>query len=129
MAFSFLYLGFRALLGTLVRCRRGLDVKDIELLVLRHELEILRRQVPRPKLRAADRALFRGGELPFATLYARRASGDSTDAVAVASGARAQEVAAAARAARTPARVSRGAGRGAVARTRESTLGPSANRR
>src|SRR5262245_23917719 len=27
-----------------VRSRRGLDVKDIELLVLRHELEILRRQ-------------------------------------------------------------------------------------
>ena len=57
MAFAFLYLAFRALLGTLVRTRRGLDVKDIELLVLRHELEVLRRQVARPKLRAADRAL------------------------------------------------------------------------
>jgi transposase InsO family protein len=57
VAFSFLYLAFRALLGALVRCRRGLDVKDIELLVLRHELEVLRRQGARPKLRAADRAL------------------------------------------------------------------------
>jgi putative transposase len=57
VAFSFLYLAFRALLGALVRCRRGLDVKDIELLVLRHELEVLRRQVAHPKLRAADRAL------------------------------------------------------------------------
>ena len=57
MAFSFLYVAFRALLGALVRTRRGLDVKDIELLVLRHELEVLRRQVARPKLRAADRAL------------------------------------------------------------------------
>jgi hypothetical protein len=57
MAVSFLYLAFRALLGALVRTRRGLDVKDIELLVLRHELEVLRRQVARPKLRAADRAL------------------------------------------------------------------------
>jgi putative transposase len=57
MVFSFLYLAIRALLGALVRSRRGLQVKDIELLVLRHELEILRRQVAQPKLGAADRAL------------------------------------------------------------------------
>ena len=57
MVFSFLYLAMRALLGALVRSRRGLDVKDVELLVLRHELEVLRRQVARPKLRPADRAL------------------------------------------------------------------------
>jgi putative transposase len=57
MAFSFLYLAVQALLGALVRSQRGLHVKDIELLVLRHELEILRRQVVRPKLRMADRAL------------------------------------------------------------------------
>jgi putative transposase len=57
MVFSFLYLTLRALLGALVRSRRGLHVKDIELLVLRHELEILRRQVARPRLGPADRAL------------------------------------------------------------------------
>src|SRR5919108_6427296 len=57
MAFSFLYLAVRALLGALVRSRRGLHVKDIELLVLRHELEVLRRQVARPKLGTVDRAL------------------------------------------------------------------------
>ena len=57
MAFSFLYLAVRALLGVLLRSRRGLHVKDVELLVLRHELEILRRQVVRPELRMADRAL------------------------------------------------------------------------
>jgi putative transposase len=58
MAFSFLYRAVGALLGgALVRSRRGLDVKDIELLVLRHELAILRRQVVRPKLGMADRAL------------------------------------------------------------------------
>jgi hypothetical protein len=56
MVFSFLYLAFRAVLGALVRSLRGLDVKDVELLVLRHELEVLRRQVGRPKLGAADRA-------------------------------------------------------------------------
>ena len=39
MVFFFLYLAFRALLGALVRSRRGLDLKDSELLVLRHELE------------------------------------------------------------------------------------------
>jgi putative transposase len=52
-----LYLAFRALLGALVRSRRGLHLKDIELLVLRHELELLRRQVALPKLSPADRAL------------------------------------------------------------------------
>src|SRR4051794_12709220 len=57
MASSFLYLAVRALLGALVRSRRGLDVKDVELLVLRHELAILRRQVARPSLGMADRAL------------------------------------------------------------------------
>jgi putative transposase len=57
VALSFLYVAFRALLGALVRRRRGLDVKDVELLVLRHELDVLRRQVARPQLRAADRAL------------------------------------------------------------------------
>jgi putative transposase len=57
MAFSFLYLAVRALLGALVRSRRGLHLKDIELLVLRHELEVLRRQVARPTLSTPDRAL------------------------------------------------------------------------
>jgi hypothetical protein len=55
MAFSFLYLAVRALLGALLRSRRGLHVKDVELLVLRHELEILRRQVVRPRLRVVPR--------------------------------------------------------------------------
>jgi hypothetical protein len=57
VTFSFLYVAFRALLGALVRGRRGMAVNDLELLVLRHELEVLRRQVARPKLRAVDRAL------------------------------------------------------------------------
>jgi putative transposase len=57
MAFSFVYLAVRHLFGALVRSRRGLHVKDIELLVLRHELDILRRQIARPKLSRVDRAL------------------------------------------------------------------------
>ena len=57
MFFSFAYLGFRALLGLLVRSRRGPDLKDIELIVLRHELGVLRREVRRPAFRPIDRAL------------------------------------------------------------------------
>jgi transposase len=46
-----------SLLRLLIRCGRSVDVKDIELLVLRHQLEVLRRRVERPTLRASDRAL------------------------------------------------------------------------
>jgi len=45
MFFSLLYLAVRALLGLRLRSRRGPDVKDVELLVLPHELAVLRRQV------------------------------------------------------------------------------------
>jgi len=36
---------------------RGDASKDLEILVLRHQLGVLRRQVPRPRLEPADRAL------------------------------------------------------------------------
>jgi hypothetical protein len=36
---------------------RGDAAKDLEILVLRHQLTVLRRQIPRPRLEAADRAL------------------------------------------------------------------------
>ena len=57
MALSFVYLAFVSLLRLLIRCGRAVDVKDIELLLLRHQLEVLGRHVKRPKLRASDRAL------------------------------------------------------------------------
>jgi putative transposase len=72
MFFTFLYLAVRALLGVLVRSRCGPDVKDVELMVLRHELEVLRRQLGRPKLRPADRAL-----LAAAACYLPRSSRQS----------------------------------------------------
>jgi hypothetical protein len=129
MAFSFLYVAFRALVGVLVRSRRGLDVKDLELLVLRHELDVLRREVARPKLRAADRALLAAAACHLPRPLRGRASGHPAHAAALASGARAQEVATAARPARTPAHASRCAGRGAASGTRESALGPPADHR
>ena len=45
------------LLVLLVLLARGDTAKDLEILVLRHQLTVLRRQVSRPMLEPADRAL------------------------------------------------------------------------
>jgi transposase InsO family protein len=57
MLLSFCYLAFSTLLRLLASRRRDAFAKDLELLVLRHQLAVLRRQAGRPKLRPADRAL------------------------------------------------------------------------
>ncbi len=57
MALSFLYLMTRRLVGMLLGCLRTEHAKDIEIAVLRHQLEVLRRQIKRPELRPADRAV------------------------------------------------------------------------
>jgi hypothetical protein len=88
MAFSFLYLALRALLGALVRSRRGLHVKDVELLVLRHELEILCRHVGAAEARQVRSSPVGGRSLPSAALVAGCASGESADALALAVGVR-----------------------------------------
>ena len=56
MLLSFVYLAFVSVLKLLIRSHRSVQVKDIELIVLRHQLDILGRQVERPRLRSSDRA-------------------------------------------------------------------------
>ena len=55
-----LYLILLGLLGWLTLLGRASSSKDVELLVLRHEVGVLRRATPRPRLDWADRALFAG---------------------------------------------------------------------
>ena len=54
---SLVYVAVRRLAELAVLCCRSRDAKEIEILILRHELEILRRQRRRPALASKDRAL------------------------------------------------------------------------
>jgi putative transposase len=53
-----LYLIFQQVLGLLGLLGRTSAIKDVELLVLRHEVAVLRRTNPRPRMEWADRAVF-----------------------------------------------------------------------
>jgi len=53
-----LYLVFRQVLGLVLLMGRTSSTKDVELLVLRHEVAVLRRENPRPRIDWADRAVF-----------------------------------------------------------------------
>jgi putative transposase len=57
---SFLYWALRRILELTVLLLRREEAKEVEILVLRHQLAVLRRQVARPELKLADRALLAG---------------------------------------------------------------------
>jgi putative transposase len=60
MALSFFYLAFVRVLQLLRLSRRDTDGLAIEIVMLRHEVAVLRRQVIRPALQPSDRALLAG---------------------------------------------------------------------
>ena len=57
MAFRLAYLLLARVLDGLARLARSDAAKDAEILVLRHEVVVLRRRNPRPTLTWVDRAL------------------------------------------------------------------------
>ena len=60
MALCFFYLAFVRVLELVRLVRRNDQQLAIEVVMLRHEVAVLRRQVTRPALRPSDRALFAG---------------------------------------------------------------------
>jgi putative transposase len=52
-----LYLIFQQVLGLFLLMGRTSSTRDVELLILRHEVAVLRRTHPRPRLDWADRAV------------------------------------------------------------------------
>ena len=60
MLFSFCYLALRQILQLMALHVRSNDSKDLEILVLRHELAMLRRRTPRPVVKPIDRLFLSG---------------------------------------------------------------------
>ena len=60
VALSFLYVAFVRILQLLRLRRDDRDELAIEVIMLRHEVSVLRRQIVRPALEPADRALLAG---------------------------------------------------------------------
>src|ERR671919_2472612 len=54
---SLIYWGLRRLMELVVIALRSEDAKEVEILVLRHQLHVLKRQVKRPDLKPHDRAI------------------------------------------------------------------------
>jgi hypothetical protein len=58
VSLQLLYLIFVRVLGRILLVGHTASSKDVELLVLRHEVAVLRRTTPLPRLDWADRAVF-----------------------------------------------------------------------
>jgi hypothetical protein len=58
VSFRLLYLIFQQVLGLVLLMGRTASSENVELLVLRHEVAILRRTSPRPRMDWVDRAIF-----------------------------------------------------------------------
>jgi putative transposase len=85
MTLGLLYLLFCQALRWLVLLARSSAAKDAELLMLRHEVAVLRRQVTRPRVDWADRAML-AGLAAAAPSSLERVAGTAAHAAAVASG-------------------------------------------
>src|SRR6266508_1998754 len=64
VVWSFVYLALARVLELIVLCCRLAEAKEVEILVLRHELAVLRRQHPRPRLAIQRSCAARGPEPP-----------------------------------------------------------------
>ena len=60
MSLQFAYLAVLRLSGWLALLARSDRAKDAEILILRHQLAVLQRQVKTPRLSWADRAILAG---------------------------------------------------------------------
>jgi hypothetical protein len=81
---SLCYLVVRCLLQLVLLRPRSQDFKELEIVVLRHELAVLRRQARRAELTSTGSSLPCSGESAIAALALAVVSGHADDAAALA---------------------------------------------